>query len=105
MARAPTRVGATSGQGVSRRSYQAAYSMGAKGTGSPAGGIKLGATVKPAGGASISGQTRTYSKSNRDNGGSFNIAYSDREFKNPDLKSLTDYPAPKGKGSPKGFFT
>ena len=35
MARTPKKVSATSGQGVSRRSYQVARSLGAKGSGAP----------------------------------------------------------------------
>lgn len=35
MARTPTRVPTTSGQGVSRRSYQVARRLGQRGTGSP----------------------------------------------------------------------
>jgi hypothetical protein len=90
MAKKPSaKVSMSSGQGVSRRSYQVARGLGQRGTGGadaphPIPGIQ--STPATGGGGRASGK-RDYGKS-ESGGGSFNFGYSEREFANPDLKSL-----------------
>lgn len=110
--RPPKRVSATSGQGVSRKSYQTAYSLGQHGGGGS--GASKGppmlitrATAATGGGGVASGK-REYGKGGKASS-PMNIAYSEREMATESLDALKKVgaqKAPKG-GLPKpgkGFF-
>lgn len=101
MARGPRKVSMTSGQGVSRRSYQVARSLGQKGTGDPAGGVKpmtVPATVQKTGRA-VSSKGRDYSKTVSP----ISATYTKNEMDNPTLKDLQNFPKNKSKPT-KGFI-
>lgn len=92
-----TKVGATSGQGVSRRSYQVARSLGAKGSG--ASGLNPLRNV-PAGQGTpgVASGARDYAKTS----GMVSAEYSEREMANPNLKTINSLPSNKTKAA-KGF--
>lgn len=72
MARAPSRVSKTTGQGVSRRAYQTSYALGQKGTGEvPGTGLKFTT------GQSAQGRSREYGKTKVDPGRKINVSYGD----------------------------
>jgi len=103
MARVPKKVGASSGQGVSRRSYQVGRSLGMKGGGAPGTNPSpppaMVQTSSPAtGGGGVASGKRDYGK-----GGGSNIAYSEREMPNPNLKALKAVGAAKAPRGGKGF--
>jgi len=89
MARAPTRVTKTMGQGVSRRAYQVSRGLGMTGTGVPGGTLKSYAMPETSPGITGTGKrsSRVYTKAET-MGGPMNIAYSEREFKTPNLDAL-----------------
>jgi hypothetical protein len=99
MARVPTRVSATSGQGVSRRSYQVARSLGAKGSGAP-GLAPLRSDVESAKTGTGKGSRREYPKLD------VSAEYTEREMANPDLASLKGFlaGATSTRRRPKGFL-
>lgn len=106
MARIPKQVPKTSGQGVSRKSYQMGRSLGMSGTGSAGGGVKAPAVTSAApppspivrstagtGGGGFASGKQDYGKA---------PLYSEREFPNPTLKALGATPTNKSKAA-KGF--
>lgn len=93
MAKVPTKVSATAGQGTSRRSYQVARSLGMRGTGTPPGGVRAPRALNPppagiGGGGRASG-VQMYAK-NVD--ASPFGGYTANEMPNPNLKSLQSLP-------------
>ena len=107
MAKVPKSVTRTSGQGVSRKSYQTGRNLGMNGTGSPAGGVKAMTVSNPSqptsgrSSAAVSasfGSGRDYPKPTALPPG----PYSAREFPNPTLGDLKAMPANKNKPA-KGF--
>jgi hypothetical protein len=101
MARPPKMVSSTSGQGVSRRSYQVGRSLGMRGSGAPAASGAM-ALRTPQSGSTATGvsSSRHYPKADP---GSMNIGYSEREMANPDLKSLDLVGKMKPPKTTKGF--
>lgn len=101
MARPPKMVSSTSGQGVSRRSYQVGRSLGMRGSGAPAASGAL-ALRTPQSGSTATGvsSSRHYPKVNEV---PVNIGYSEREMANPNIKSLDLIGKMKPPKTTKGF--
>jgi hypothetical protein len=100
MARTPrAKVSKTSGQGVSRLSYQKGYALGNRGTASPDGG-KSPSVPSEKGGSSGGGSSGRASKAKIDKAGGMNISYGD--VINPsnlvDIETLAKRKPPKAGG-------
>jgi hypothetical protein len=97
MAKAPSaKVSKTSGQGVSRLSYQTGYRLGNRGTASPGGGVKDAPSSARSDYGKSSGGKAKFEKT-----GDLNISYGDTIFPT-DLKDIEG--AHRGKPSSPGFL-
>jgi hypothetical protein len=101
MARAPyAKVSKTSGQGVSRLSYQSGYRTGNKGTGSPGGGKDTPSVRSSSSSSSSSKPPKSGGgKMKFDKGGNLNISYGNDIFLSDKLKD-----EPAGKTKTPGFL-
>ena len=98
-----TKVSATSGQGVSRKAYQTARGLGAKGSGTP-GMTPLKNVSTGFDTPGVASGRREYSKTTMGGGTGNGAEYSEREMANPNLGHLLKAGQLKPPKAGKGFL-